>query len=346
MPSTPSPIRLAFVAALAAFALGACSGGGGMTTPTAGTMTPAPTPTPTPAPTPSTPTPGDRTDFFPIASEHPEQVTRTERQNVPAGTTLSNLLGEEYTRINFPQFSVFEFGAAVEDKGIPLQKDTATAAGRYAAVAYQAILEHSMFLFQGGVYHFAVQNTAVGRPGGVYFSTGDPTTGPAVAGTWTGKAVGFEWSETAPPGGTGNAIRPTFAINTAQAERRIVKADVEIGVSINNDNENVTWAFTNWTGGSTDYPSFTSQDVREFQSGGSQAVRKTGGQGDHYLVYSDGPVRPTSGLDIVESHRTVGIQFYGPGRQEAGGTFWFKKISANPTTDYTIQGGFAAKKQP
>ena len=328
----PSPIRLAFVAALAAFALGACSGGGGMTTPTTG----------------GAPTAVDRTDFFPVAGKHPEQVTRTysifdeDQPNVPTGTTLSNLIGEDYTSRNHPQFSVFQFGAAANANGIPLQKATKTEADRYVAVAYQAVLEHSMFLFQGGVYNSSFGNpdeVAAVHPSGVYFSTGVPTTGAPVAGTWTGKAVGFEWAES--PDG-----RPTFAINTPQAEGLIVQGDVEIGVSLNGNDQNVTWEFTNWKGGSTDYPSFTSRDVREFRSGGSQAVRKTGGQGDHNLVYSDGPVFPTSGLDIVESHRTVDIQFYGPGRQEAGGTFWFLKISENPTIHYTIRGGFAAKKQP
>ena len=320
----PSPIRLAFVAALAAFALGACSGGGG--TPTTGGMTP----------TPSTPTPGDRTDFFPIASEHPEQVTRTigESPLTFAGTTLSSLLSTPiYVSRNFPQFSEFQFGAAADANGIPLQKSPAKIeADRHAAIAYQAVLEHSMFIFQGGVYSFALDTLVPevsGRPSGAYFSTGVPTTGSPIAGTWNGKAVGFEVSYAERP--------PTFAINAGQAESRIVQGDVEIGVSLDGTDQNVTWAFTDWTGGSIDYPDFTSA---------GQSVRKIGGQGDHYLIYSDSPFsNPQAALeDLAESTRTVDIQFYGPGRQEAGGTFFFRREMSR-TLDYAIQGAFAAKKQ-
>ena len=283
-----SPIRLAFVAALAAFALGACSGGGGMTTP-----------------------PVDTTGFFPVKAG---QVTHGFQDvGVSEGATLDNLLGEEYTSNNSPQFSIFEFGAAANDNGIPLQTDTKTAAGRYALVAYQAVLEHSVFLFQGGIYNAALDGVTAGRPGGVPISTGVPTTGDPVAGTWTGKAIGFEVRN--PPN------RQTFALTLDQAKARIVKADVSIGLTIDGSNQNMTWAFTNWAGGINDYP-----DIR---AGGEARVD------NHFLRHSTrylGPTGWTGG--------SIGIQFYGPDRKEAGGTFEFGWNNS----DYEVRGGFAAKK--
>ena len=303
----PSPIRLAFVAALAAFALGACSGGGGMTTP-----------------------PVDTTDFFPIPAEH---VAMTKNGNsgdleyIATGKTLSNLIREEITRLNVPQFSVFEFGAAETANGIPLQKSRPkTEDGRYAAVAYQAVLEHSMMLVQGGVYRFAVDGVTAARAGGVEISTGVPTTGDPVAGTWTGKAIGFEWSDT--PDG-----RPTYDINAGQAERRIVQADVEIGVTLNGNDQSVTWAFTDWTGGSVQHPDFTSEGTSLRPPTQGFPAPQTS-EGDHYLVYSGG-----------SPSRVVAIRFYGPARQEAGGTFEFSRTLQNPAIAYSLEGAFAARKQ-
>ena len=57
--------------------------------------------------------------------------------------------------------------------GIPVQKATARQAGRYAAVAYQAVLEHSMFLFQGGIYHYETGGITGGHPAHVGFSIGN-----------------------------------------------------------------------------------------------------------------------------------------------------------------------------
>lgn len=298
----PSPIRLAFVAALAAFALGACSGGGGKPTTTAGTMTPDPGAT----------TAGDRTKFFPVRAA---QVTRGVEE-VSEGATLDNLLGEEDTASNAPQFSVFEFGTAANDNGIPLQTDTKTAAGRYALVAYQAVLEHSVFLFQGGIYNYALDGVTAGRAGGIPISTGVPTTGDPVAGTWTGKAIGFE-ARNLPN-------QRTFALTSDQAKARIVKDDVEIGISLDGNNQNTTWAFTNWAGGINEYP-----DVRA----------------------ESHPVAPVSNIRSVHflrshsvvanaSNASIDVQFYGPDRKEAGGSFEFYWMN----TDYYLQGGFAAKK--
>ena len=284
----PSPIRLAFVAALAAFALGACSGGG--------------------APT--------ATDFFPVKAG---QVTRGainsegNSTEVTAGTTLSNILDEGFSSLNFPQFSVFQFGAAENANGIPVQKDFKTSAGRYAAVAYQAVLEHSMLLVQGGVYRFPIggddPRPAAPRPGGFHLSTGVPTTGSPIAGTWKGKAVGYEWR---------TDYAPASAISQAEAERRIVQADVEIGATL--DDQNVTWAFKNWDGGTVKHPDLTSGDLAPLR-----------GEGDHAFIFS--------GSSGPEVYGNVHIQFYGPGRQEAGGDFEFEGRL------YVLEGVFAAKKQ-
>ena len=295
MLSTPSPIRLAFVAMLAAFALGACSGGGGIT-------------------------PGDRSDFFPVEAG---QVTwgaidsEGNSTEVTAGTTLSNILDEGFSSLNFPQFSGFQFGAAENANGIPLQKDFKTSAGRYAAVAYQAVLEHSMLLVQGGVYRFPIggdnPQPAAPRPGGFHLSTGVPTTGSPIAGTWKGKAVGYEWR---------TDYAPASAISQAEAERRIVQADVEIGVTLDGGDQNVTWAFKDWDGGSIEHPDLTSGDLALLL-----------GEGGHAFIFSG------SVGEARDTYAGVQVQFYGPGRQEAGGSFEFE------TQVYTLEGAFAAKKQ-
>ena len=310
MPSTPSTIRLAFVAALAAFALGACSGGGGKPTTTAGA---------TPAPSPSTPTAGDRTEFFPVRAAQVLHGLEVADPGGLEGKTLDNLLDDDLTSSNAPQFSVFEFGNVVTDNGIPLQTDTKTAAGRYALVAYQAVLEHSVFLFQGGVYSYALDGVTAGRAGGVSISTGVPTTGDPVAGTWTGKAIGIEARN--PPN------QRTFALTSDQAKARIVKADVEIGISLDGNNQNMTWAFTNWAGGINEYP-----DVR---AESHPVVPVSNLDGNHFLR-SHGGLADRSGF----TGASISVQFYGPDRKEAGGDFEFDWMN----TAYYLQGGFAAKK--
>ena len=311
----PSPIRLAFVAALAALALGACSGGGG------------------------------GSGFFPIKSG-PEQVTRG---YIPAaGSTLETIVTEETAQQGFPQFSVFEFGAATNANGIPLQKATKTEAGRYAAVAYQAVLEHSMFLFQGGIYYN--QQFPDGRlwPGTLRLSTGTPSTGSPVAGTWEGRAVALEHD------GFGAGRTNPRTIDLDQAESLIVQGDVEIGVTLDGGGQNVTWAFRDWEGGSIEYPDVTSEGTRVYTEEDIEAllgdfpglsereianIRESLTSDDHYRVYHD----PEGGLSGTGwSDRTVGIQFYGPGRQEAGGTFTFEWEGER----YILFGAFAAKKQP
>ena len=340
----PSTIRLAFVAALAAFALGACSGGGGKPTTTAGTMTPAPGATP--APSPSTPTAGDRTDFFPVRAE---QKTISPVLVPSTGSTLENLVrprsgtgadavgqrGLNGEIGNFPQFSEFEFGASAENaNGIALQKSptklaTTRLADTYAAVAYQAVLEHSMFLFQGGVYNLGIElagrfRNTVG-PDALFLSIGTPSTGNPVAGRWKGTAVALEFD----PDSTSATVGRT------QAENLIVQGDVEIGVTLDGNDQNVTWAFRNWDGGSIEYPDVTHEGTALVTEGDFASS-------DHYRTYfkegeeDPGPNGWTS--------RSVEIQFYGPGRQEAGGRFGFQREYGDTASDVWLQGVFAAKK--
>ena len=111
----------------------------------------------------------------------------------PAGTTLETLVPEEHTRAGIPQFSVFEFGSLTTRNGIPLQRATKTGeplptrpdVRSYDAVAYQAVLDHSMFLIQGGLY--SRDNSGQRYQHILSFSTGAPSTGSPVAGTWEGK---------------------------------------------------------------------------------------------------------------------------------------------------------------
>ena len=332
MPSTPSPIRLAFVAALAAFALGACSGGGGKPTTTAGTMTPDPGATA-----------GDRTDFLPVR----EGQTAT-RSGLTAGTTLQNLVSEQLAASNFPQFSVFEFGAPTNANGIPLQRDTKTEDGRYAAIAYQAVLDHSMFLFQTGVYNQGEERSSFFLPDASFW-TGNPTTGNKVAGTWKGKAVGTEHMS-----GHGSRATSNLVISLAAVEPSIVQADVEIGVTLEGDDQNVTWAFKNWDGGSLDFPDVSSEgvslmneeaianQVREGSTEEQRAIiRALHTSNDHYQVFHKGESGVIDESSTWTSLYTY-LQFYGPARQEAGGFFHFEYQGEK----HMLRGVFAAKKQP
>lgn len=75
---------------------------------------------------------------------------------LPSGSvTLANAVYRNWKGDNFPQFNEFNFGSATNSNGIPIQKATASQADRYAAIAYQAILDHSMFIVQGGIYNYA-----------------------------------------------------------------------------------------------------------------------------------------------------------------------------------------------
>ena len=332
------PTRKAALAAAAAlciafpFALAACGGGGAPAKPTA---MPDPAPTPPPAERPDA---GNPSSFFPINSQHvvrpyanrmehgflrfgPSELTTS------AGTTFANLLPNELTSRNFPQFSQFSFGSAGNDNGIPMQTATATQADRYAAIAYQAVLEHSMLIVQGGVYSYATgdpsgTDVTGGRLGTVGLSIGSPTTGEPVAGTWTGKAIGFEVAgPTVPTPTVATESVPTYPINAAEAEKHVVTGDVNISVALEGTTRGVSFTLGNWQGGSGAYDDITSDNL---------SLLNIDDPTPHFLRYGPGT-----------SDDSVNIQFYGPNRQEAGGTFGMSSVFGN----HRVYGGFAARKQ-
>ena len=275
-------------------------------------------PATSPPASPTLPTPGDRTDFFPVKAG---QVTLGLRDIPEVGTTLENVLVERLTDIGYRPFNEFQFGAAENANGIPLQEAPKTEAGRYAGIAYQAVLEHSMLLVQGGFFVPSDSNDLYG-PRGLRISTGVPTTGNPVAGTWKGKAVAVELRA--------GGAQPVTEVD-AQAESLIVQGDVEIGVSLEGDDQNVTWAFKNWDGGSVEYPEVTNEGMEI-----SLREDSTGEETGH-LFFSGIANRDST----TWTSRSIQMQFYGPGRQEAGGTFNFVWQATRG-----LWGGFAAKKQP
>ena len=352
-------IRFAAALAAAGIMLSGCSVAdgilGGSDKDGAGmTMTPAPAPAPTPTPTP-TPTPAPapgpsadaRSKFFPVperagmtdptatvvggqtgarvASGGTSRIWGLGTQDSIVGKSFETLVGEEWNSPpsrTFPQFSEFEFGSPADSNGIPLQTapaETASAENPRSVAAYQAVLEHSMFLFQGGLYRYAIDGVHAARPGMLALSTGDPTSGPAIAGSWTGKAVGFETDGT-------RATDPYFPLHPTTAERLIVQGDVEIGVTLDSGTQNVRWAFRNWDGGSIDYPTVDHTGANFVPSASD----------DHYLAYFG-----TGGNPNAWTSKSVGIQFYGPGRQEAGGLFEFVWQDR-----FNLTGVYGAKKQP
>ena len=337
-------IRFAAALAAAGIMLSGCSVAdgilGGSDKDGAGmTMTPAPAPAPTPTPTP-TPTPAPapgpsadaRSKFFPITSG---QVTSTIGIRIqaasdaardgeaswaspPAGSTLETLVSQEWTSRTFPQFSEFEFGSPADSNGIPLQKATAkTASGENprSIAAYQAVLEHSMFIFQGGLYRYAVDGVHSARAGVLALSVGVPTrnfgtlAADNIAGTWKGKAVGLEME-------TGRT-RPYFPLHPSTAENLIVQGDVEIGVTLSGADQDISFEFDNWIGGSNNYP----------------AVNLVG------EITSDS-LRITRPVNAPWTSQGVTIQFYGPGRAEAGGSFQFGYPGS-----ISLMGVYGAKKQ-
>ena len=312
----PSPIRHAFVAALAALALSACSGGGGGTPAATG---------------------AERSDIL-----KPGQLLLPAYSawqgapgslpvpvSVPPQGTLENLLGGYWEEQNFPQFSEFEFGAATNANGIPLQKATKTEAGRYAAVAYQAVLEQSMFLLQGGIYNYRHSTYGGTDTGLASFSTGNRYTGSPIAGTWKGKAVAIE--EVLVGG------RPS-AVDLDQAERLIVQGDVEIVATVSGSRyQNLAWEFSNWEGGSVAYP-----DVSSRQHPG--ALTYIPAPGNNHFATAAG----SAGLNLPENAlglASLNVQFYGPSAQEVGGAFQFFRLGGGGLRTYQLSGVYGAKKE-
>ena len=308
--------RAAMLAAIGIMLAG-CSGGGGTAPATGGGMTPAPSA-------------NDRSKFFPLdadkhlilstggRAEGGSDVFRWEAELID-GSSLENAIDEDWTDRNFQPFSAFEFGSPADANGIPLQKATRTQAGLYSAAAYQAVLEHSMFIFQGGLYNYAVNGDTAGRPGVLTLSLGSSTTGSPIAGTWKGKAVAGEVT-------AGGSV-PTGTIARVPADDGIVQADVEIGVTLGGGSQNVSFEFDNWTGGNNNYPAITSQI---FTPEPVQTLRD--GQ---FLIKQ---VRPSASSTWTGG--AVAIGFFGPERAEAGGTFSFTYRDR-----MQLIGAYGAKKQ-
>ena len=321
--------RVAMLAAVGIMLAG-CSGGGGTTPATGGGMeqpgngnaggggmTPAPSA-------------NDRSEFFPLDADKHLILSAGGRGEGGAGifqweadlidgSPLENIIDENWTDRNFQQFSAFEFGSPTNANGIPLQKATKTQAGLYSAAAYQAVLEHSMFIFQGGLYNYAVNGDTAGRRGALALLVGSSTTGSPIAGTWKGKAVAEEV--------TAGGLVPTGTIAQVPADDGIVQGDVEIGVALNGGSQNVSIEFDNWTGGNNNYPAITSQiftpePVQQLRDG-------------QFLIKQ---VRPSASSTWTGG--AVAIGFFGPERAEAGGTFSFTYRDR-----MQLIGAYGAKKQ-
>lgn len=339
-------IRNPLVAILAAFGimLGACGGGGGAgnMARTGGPNTGGPTPTPSGG---LFPTKANTIVLGDVVRQHTADelaaIVRGEDAPTsglysgvpPTGLTLENLVhqppGAEI-KIDFQQYSDFDFSAAtpsgLELHGATLSKATKEQADRYAAVAYRGVLEHSTFLFQGGIYNYL----SSGKIAAHYISIGTPPTGGnVVAGTWKGVAIGQEhWL-------AGNER----AISNAQAERHIALGNVELSVTMGGSSPSGTIGFGDWQGGTHAYPD-TSVDVT-FDIDNSE-------NSDFRWVTFDNSFPVGAGGDRADLpdglHSVVGNgYFYGPERQEAGGHFLLNLGGEN--AGKALGGVWGAKKQ-
>ena len=328
-------------------------------------------------------TPQPALKFFPLKDGHLPRMTlrfdsqfaipelRDQRLSYPLGskTTLDTLIpstvispwgtGEELapTNVNIPQFSAFDFGDSEARNGIPVQEATAEQTGRYAAYAYQAILEHSAHIFQAGMRHN--EDLKDGHLGRVYkefkylpyvatLSTGEKASLPegssGIKGTWKGKAFGIEGtSSTSNPGPIigGSHSPPTLA----STRNRLVTANVEITAEIGKDeprgiapNSELDMRFYNWKGGTDNYKDL----IIGTKHGGRLNVLAPI---DHVLVewHSHDPTRPLPRESwMVEGDNTgARFQFYGPDGAEVAGYWWARWYKG-----YTVHGGFVARKPP
>ena len=346
-------VRFAFVAMLAAFGviLAACGGGGG-----AGNMARNGGPNTGGQPAPQPGTGGAQTsDFFPVTSSHAvfasgfrawadEEFSDVVAGQGPdftiphtTGATLQNLVTKPWTDRNFIQFSEFDFGSATDNDGIMLSKASAQGAGRYNAIAYQGILDHSMFLFQGGIYNYPRSaGNSVGQIGSISYSIGTASPGNAIAGTWEGIAVAAQHDiQNALVPGT----RATHSItgSAAAAERRIVRGDIEIGIAISGGTSALSFEFSNWQGGTVNFPDgptyVSTADGSETTIDGSEFSYFYPG-----FVLRDGLPDPSDG---PWGAANLTGHFYGPQHQEVGG--WFR--AHNIRDDAFLAGVFGAKKQ-
>ena len=144
--------------------------------------------------------------------------------------------------------------------------------------------------------------------------------------------------------------RSDIPISLAEAEKHVVQADVEIGVTLDGSTQNVTWAFKNWTGGSgsIDYPDLTMPERTELLRTDPNIQGFEASEGNHFLAYRFQEDTISSLDDLPWASGHVGIQFYGPGRQEAGGYFSFSHYyvrDGNAYNESGVRGFFAARKQ-
>ena len=254
---------------------------------------------------------------------------------------------------DFPQFNVFEFGLPANANGIPLQKTAKMQADRYSAIAYQAVLEHSMLLFQRGIYPFGPGPFAPGvntdnkKSGSFGFTTGSTPSIGAVAGTWKGKSIGHVWDGDF----RDNWPDPVTLADIAIVERSIIQGDVEIGVTLDGDNSKIRWEFGNWIGGSGDYPTYKHEalildnrhsSVRPIAvdtCAYENSYQRCGLDTHIFHFASSGPEgNPEPWLNTA-----LRFQFNGPNREEVSGFF---NLGSNEEVDVYLRGVFAAKKQP
>ena len=228
---------------------------------------------------------------------------------------MADLINRQRTAVHWEHYNFFDFVPAAVNRGIELNgidlskaAQTGTVYGyNYAAIAYQGVLKHSMFLFQGGVYEYS--NVGIVPPpfrnqiASHHISIGNPPEGnDPIAGTWKGIAIGFEHH---PSGDERANIRER---TTAAAERHIVMGNVELDVTIPSDGSPTgTIEFSDWEGGTSSYPDSGTLNLR------------LGTSANQAPISWDASGNLPDGYDAARGSG----QFYGPQRQEAGGVFSF-----------------------
>ena len=319
---------------------------------------------------------------IPLA-DHPLDGRTTLDTLVPSTVTSDHetRYGTPPTSVNIPQFSAFNFGEPQTLNGIPVQEAT-TQADRYAAYAYQAILEHSAHIFQTGMRHNeelfedSTRHRFKSLPYIATLSTGERATltdgSSGISGTWTGKAFGIEgagrFSVTAPEGGGLHSL-PSLA----STETRLVTADVEITANIRSDalpNSKLNMKFYDWEGSrdkASNGRNSNADDYTELVIGTSlggdvvaiaprsdfDAIDKDRGSIDYVRVSGDprdnSPVPEGKGWHPRD--RYAELQFYGPDGKEVAG-WWYADWRAprgggrdGGYEIYPVRGGFVAKKK-
>ena len=262
------------------------------------------------------------------------------------------------TKVNIPQFSAFDFGEPKDSNGIPVQEATTAQADRYAAYAYQAILEHSAHIFQAGMRHN--EDLLHGQPYRDFkylpyvatLTTGEKawiTEGSSgISGIWKGKAYGIE----------GGGYRHHTIIGGSDSlpsldstNNRIVTANVEITANIGKDeplgspgrpqeassNSELDMRFYNWKGGTVSYPDL----AMGTKQGGKISVLSPI---DHVLIDRyDSPAPPSGNWIVGTTWTGARFQFYGPDGAEVAG-YWWATWEKGGNNRHIVHGGFVAKK--